>query len=384
MLGFRWVFQPAGAPDNDTYINGVDRLCDGAGTPLQGFAKPAAALAPPSALVQGAVDRWLGDRGLDRAVVMVHGFDFRVAPGGAPEDDPFQRVYAAPGHQAGDPVQPESWLPIVGETDEAGTPLADCAVAFGWDSLFSFLGDGGCLQSGFQYGCLEVAPLASKALATVLTAFQNKPVRLSVMAHSLGTRTAVQALRRLADAGLDGLVERIVLIEGSEFSVDAFDAARRLPTTAFFNIGNQKDHWPPRGAWDCHPFRYNGTAAQRVISRDGVTDDLPNLVDLQLDRGTLRTWATAQGYDLDPTPVTQNGQTREEHWAAYIHAGNRRFIRDLLRAAERTPAWFRANQAPTGFASDTYGGLRGVAIPSLPQTCAARLHANHSQDPPVA
>src|SRR5258708_3129310 len=84
MLGFRWMLDAAGAPDQDDYINGVDRLFTQGGrlvspAALQEFKKPDESLAGPSAGLQASVDQWLAGR-QPRVVVMVHGFDFSVKP----------------------------------------------------------------------------------------------------------------------------------------------------------------------------------------------------------------------------------------------------------------------------------------------------------------
>jgi len=375
MLGFRWILDPAGAPDQDDYINGVDQLRTFDQAPLQDFHKPDPATASPSPALQAAIDQWLTKRqALDtRIVVMVHGFNYSVKAGAAALDDPYNRVYAQPHKEIGASATPESWLPIVGETDEQGKLLEDCAVAFGWESMAALFSGKACLGDGFQYAALDVAPLAAKALATMLLGFRDRSVTISMLAHSLGTRTAIQALRRLADSGATHLVDRVVLLEGSEFSVDAYDAMTRLPNTDFINVGNQDDWLPPFGGNVCHPFRYHGTVAQHVVGHDGV-DALANLADLQIDRGAFQTWATAQSYTVDPGPIpTDDGKgSREAHWAGFIHAGNRRFLHDLLRRPDRSVARCRDTAAPFGFEHLNYGGLAGIAIPAMPGQCLVR------------
>ncbi|MDR3538381.1 MAG: alpha/beta hydrolase [Acetobacteraceae bacterium] len=380
MLGFRWLAAYAGAPKDDGYAAAIDRLVAIDRTGLQDFVRGAPPLAPPNVALQQAVDGWLGGRGLRRVVVMVHGFQFDVsalnaedASATTPADDPFNRVYAAPGHELA-PVRPESWLPIAGETDEAGTLLSDCTIGFGWDSDYSFIGESAGLENGFQYALLDVAPLAARALATLIATLQNKGLAVEVIAHSMGTRTACQALRLLADGGLTHLVSQILLIEGSEFSVDAYDAATRLPNTQFYNVGNQHDTWPPLGAKEAHPFRFNGTLAAQVVGYQGIAP-LANVADIQIDRRDLRDWAATQGYALQAGPVTVNGVTRAEHWAAYIHADNRRFLRDMLVRPDRSVAWLRDTRAPLGFTYAGYGLLAGVAIPPMPQSREERLAA---------
>jgi hypothetical protein len=376
MLGFRWMATLAGAPDDSRYASAHDTLADHARTPLQALPKAATGAALPTPPLQAAVDTWLAQARRRRVAVMVHGFQFDVSanhPGGGPTadlDDPFHRVYAAPGASLG-PVQPEVWLPLVGETDEAGNLLEDCAIGFGWDSDYEPLGGYAALENGFQFACLDMAPLAGRALATVLMTLQGKGVAVELISHSLGTRVACQSLRFLADAGITHLVQKVLYIEGSEFTSDAIDAAHRLPGTEFFNIGNQDDRLPPLGAFSCHPFRFNNSSSQFTIAHAGI-GKLPNVTDLQIDRQSLLQWAAQQGYALDPRPVTQGIHTSGEHWASYIQPGNRKLLTDIMTRPDRTCAWFRDQAAPLGFSRYGYGPTDGYVIPPMPATAAER------------
>ena len=233
MLGFRWLATEAGAPDDSRYLTAVDRLADIDRKMLQEFPKVNAAFAAPSPDLQNYVDSWLGRRDLRYVVVMVHGFDYDVSAFNRdtgqpvdPRNDPYNLVFALPGKELA-PVKPQSWLPIVGETDDGGNLLADRAIAFGWDSDYSFFGAHACLENGYQYAALDVAPLAGRALATLIATLRDKGMAVHVLSHSMGTRVTCQALRQLADAGITNIVHRVVLLEGAEYSIDAYDAVRR-------------------------------------------------------------------------------------------------------------------------------------------------------------
>lgn len=374
MLGFRWMAFVAGAPDDARQAGARATLGDIAHRPLQLCPKSAAGVAPPERSLQEHVDRWLGQGTRRRAAVMVHGSPFSVsAPaGGATEDrdDPFNRVFAPPGRSLG-PVQPESWLPLVGETDDFGSPIEDCAIGFGWDAECGSASDWAGLANAFQFACLEMAPLAARALATVLLALHGKGVPVEIISHGLGARVACQALRCLADDGFTTLVQKVLYLEGVEFTADAIDAARRLPETEIFNIGNQDDLLPPRTAVACHPFRFNNTPSQFIIARHGI-GALPNVVDLQIDRPALRRWAARRGYMLDPSAGGEGPQRSEPHWAAYVHPGNRRLLTDIMTRPDRPASWFRDAAAPLGFARHGYGPTEGYVIPPMPTTTAAR------------
>ena len=381
MLGFRWMATVAGAPDDPAYATASDTLADLDRNTLQELPKAGQAAAVPARATQAYIDAWLPRVAGRRVAVMVHGFEFDVSvnkPDGGralPADDPFNRVYAAPGRSLA-VVTPESWLPLVGETTESGEPIGECAIGFGWDSDYALLGGDACLANGFQFACLDMAPLAGRALATVLMALQGKGFAVELISHSLGTRVACQALRCLASQGVTHLVQKVVYIEGSEFTVDAIDCALRMPGTDFFNIGNQDDGLPPDGAFSCHPFRYQYSAEQFTIAHAGIAD-LVNVVDLQIDRAPLRQWAAAQGWALDPGPVTAGGETRAEHWAGYIHPGNRALLTDIMVRADRPAAWFRDQRAPMGFSRFGYGPALGCSVPVMPATAAQRIAMIH-------
>jgi hypothetical protein len=372
MLGFRWFFDEAGAPDDRRYAGAVDRLNDIDGNELQRFGKTGSDFVAPGATLRRHVDRWLLGGTRNRVFVLVHGFDFDVEQFKTrPDnpDDPFNGIYARPA--PGQPPKPECWLPIAGEVAYSGEVWTDCTVGFGWDSDCSYFGVRGGFVNGYQYAALEVAPLAARALASILAALANKGVPISILAHSLGTRVTCQALRILAAADRPDIVERVALLNGAEYSVDACDAVDSNRRTHFFNLGNQEDGLPRFGAEASHPFRYAGTPARRVIGHDGIAD-LANLADLQIDRDGVAQWALEQGYELKASPATVGRRQRGVHWAGYIHPGNRRFLTDLLVDAARTPAWFRATAAPLGFERPDYGALAGVRIPLVPRTSAAR------------
>ncbi len=376
MLGFRWMAFVAGAPDDRRYAAAHDTLGDIARTPLQLCPKAADGVAVPERSLQEPVDRWLRQGHRRRIVVMVHGSPLRVSardPGGRTlndRDDPYHRVFAPPGRSLG-PVQPESWLPLVGETDDFGSPIEDRAIGFGWDAEHGSPGDYAGLANAFQFACLDIAPLAGRALATLLLTLHGRGLPVEIISHGLGARVACQALRCLADEGITALVRKVLYLEGVEFTADAIDAACRLPDTEFFNIGNQDDLLPPRTAVACHPFRFNNTPSQFIIARHGI-GALPNVADLQIDRPALRRWAAARGYALDPSARGDGPQRCEPHWAAYLHPGNRRLLTDIMMRPDRPVSWFREGAAPLGFTRHGYGPTEGYAIPPMPATMAAR------------
>lgn len=371
MLGFRWIAQHAGAPDAPTYRTAADELHGFEGEPLQALPKPDTALPEPSQALKDYVGAWIAKRGTGRAVVMVHGFDFDPSadddPGNA--DDPYNGVYANPMVSGR-----ESWLPIVGETDEAGAVLADIAVGFCWTSIGSMKQYGtACWDNLYQYPVFDLAPQASKALAAVIRTLAEAGVTVDIFAHSLGTRTATEAIRLLAANGFPGAVRRAFLVGGAQFSVDARDAMAGAQTDVF-SLAAQADpvlKWG--GVKGCHPFRYVATEEARVIGRDGM-QPTPRWIDLQVDRTPAQqkigfnAWFQARyGATLSDDP-----DERGRHWAYYRQPGNRVILARMLIEDGLTPESMRAAKVIEGVArSGGYGDLT-VPVPPTPMTCAAR------------
>ncbi len=372
MLGFRWIAQHVGAPDAPAYRAAADELHGFKGEPLLALPKPAMALPQPSPELRAYVDSWIAKRGKGRAVVMVHGFAFD--PSAADDDsgnadDPYNGVYANPSVSGR-----ESWLPIVGETDEAGAVLQDIAVAFCWTSIGSMRQYGtACWGNLYQYPVFDLAPLASKALAAVIRTLVEAGVPVDVFAHSLGTRTATEAIRLLAANGFPGAARRALLVGGAQFSVDARDALAGAQTD-IFSFASQSD---PVLAWGgvtgCHPFREVATQEARVIGRDGM-QRTPRWIDLQVDRtpaqqgGAFNAWFQARyGAALSDDP-----DARGRHWAYYRQPGNRVVLARMLTEEGLTPQGMREAGAVDGVVrAGGYGNLT-APVPPTPTTCAAR------------
>lgn len=372
MLGFRSIAQHAGAPDAPAYRSAVDELRGMDGQPLQALAKTDRSLPLPSQALKDYIAAWTARRGTGRAVVMVHGFAFdpsmSVDPGNG--DDPFNGVYASPAVSGR-----ESWLPIVGETDEAGNPLADIAVAFCWTSYGGMKEYGkACWGNIYQYPVFDLAPLAAKALAGVIRALVESGLVVDVFAHSLGTRTTTEAIRLLAAGGLPGAVRRAVLVGGAQFSVDARDAVATARTEVF-SLAAQSDpvlRWG--GTKGCHPYRYDNTQEARVIGRDGM-QPTPLWIDLQVDRTPAQ-----QGTGFDAWFRSRYGATlsdepdeRGRHWAYYRQPGNRTILARLF-TDDLTPQGMRDAGVVEGVVRDGGYGNLTVPVPPTPMTCRDRLN----------
>lgn len=378
MLEVKWFAADHGAPqrkpgkDNSEYWQAIDQLLSPAGQVLQEWPRADAALPPLSPAFDHALAQWLGAK--TRVVVMVHGFWYDPtgvsAVGG---DDPKTSVY-------GDPRQVApglSWLPLVGEFSADGaSPGEDLAIGYSWcsdSSLTTWAGAG--WTNFYQYALWDQARLAARGLAFVLAWLVARRVRVNILAHSLGTRVVSQAIGMLSAGKQDGTIGRLVLLDGAEFVVDADHS---LGGRAFqtFNIVNREDHVLTLGASQmCHPLRYVGTDAARVIGRDGVSDT-HRWVDIQLDRESARDWLRLHGYAVSPDPEPDDPHTSAwaRHWVCYTHPGNRVLVRALIGDDSKTVDWFRLGGFPAGTDASYYGHFRPF-VPKTPADVATRMAA---------
>ena len=370
MLRLIYNATPAGAPSE--YGGAVDQLMSAAGA-LQPFPKAQAGFIAPSPALTGAIEAWLAQRGHrpDPVIVMVHGYLFDPSQDiDTDPNSPFSSVYGMPPA----PDYHMSWLPLVGECDQSGASLAENAIAFCYKSQ---AGSGEFVRAGwnnsYQYAVFDQAPLAARALASILAAVASHPVTVRVLAHSLGTRTFSQAIRLLR-ARMPGNLDRAVLLDGAEFSVDAAANFEGCPFDVI-NIANRSDRVLLLGAQQmCHPFRATGTLESRVIGYDGL-GTIDRWIDLQLDDPALITWL-ANGNAPDGIPYTVEALAKEEshpfagldHWSCYTNDNNRSLLRDLLLSDLMTAAQLRAHHVPGKVASIAYGLFKQVSPPLTPQS----------------
>lgn len=353
--------------------------CDGAA--LQSF--PAAALdfAASQPALTARLTAWQQQRADQTVpvVVMVHGFLYDPRQPATPgSDNPLETIYGTP------PIPPQhnlTWLPLVGECSDDGTPGIDRAVAFTYPSESGAIEFGNAGWSNpYQYAVFDQAPLAARALAAILDGLGSVVSDVRVLAHSLGTRTTCQAVRLLR-ARMPAALTRVVLLDGAEFCVDA--------AASFFgcgfdvlNIVNRTDAVLQLGAEQmCHPIRQNGSLPACVIGFEGLGGN-DRWLDLQLDRDTLRSWFAAGlapdgvRYDVDPRANEESHPGAGlDHWACYTNDGNRALVRDLLLNELMTVDKLRALGAPGDTNSPVYGQCNGVSIPPTPATRTERQRA---------
>jgi hypothetical protein len=367
----------AGAPSQ--YGNAIDVFRDENRNMLQNFPKTQAGFAPAEPALAAAIDTWLAARG-DRAepvVVMVHGYLYDPSKNnGMDPDSPFQLTYGYPSPTLDAHL---TWLPIVGECDQNGQNRAENAVAFAYRSEADIAATARAgWNNSYQYAVFDLSPLAARALASVLVYLGSKPITLRVLAHSLGTRTFSQALR-LIRARMPPNLDRVVLLDGAEFCVDAAANFAACPFDVF-NVSSRMDTVLRLGATQlCHPMRQNGSLSACVIGFDGLGGGNDRWLDMQFDSQALVDWYAAANAP-DGIPYSIDAAAEEgshpsagmDHWACYTNDGNRALLRDLLASDVMTGAQFKAHGIPLGNSSPAFGRFDGVAVPTLPQSTVER------------
>jgi hypothetical protein len=375
---FRLIYSATAAGAPNQYGDATDTLRAENGVVLQSFPKARVGAATPSAQLASTIDAWLDgrDRPGDPVILMVHGYLFDPSAKDAAPGSPFDSVYGLPpevDHRM-------SWLPLARECDNDGKRLADDTIAFAYKSQAGFFEYGNaCWSNSYQYAVFDLAPLAARALATILGYLGTKPhLKIRVLAHSLGTRTFTQAIGLLAGK-IPANLERAVLLDGAEFCVDA---AHNFAGCRFdvFNIASGTDEVLRLGAEKfCHPMRMTGSLNSCVIGRDGLGGN-DRWLDLRLDKLELDRWLRdgsapgGQSYDIgsiaedNSHPFANLG-----HWSCYTNVGNRALVADLLMEPAMSVAGFKAAGVPSGTGTINYGRFNGVTVPPTPQTNTDRL-----------
>lgn len=381
MLKLVWTPGKVQVPALPEYLQTQDRLTldSSTGPLLQAFSRVELNQSAPATLpepaLKAALDAWLAIKARPRIVILVHGFSYdpsgKVGNG---TDNPFNSVYGTPGSTLD---YHNSWLPIVGEcTDEGVSTGEDLAIAFAWTSQGSFSQFANVgWNNPYQYAVFDLAPLAARALATVILYLQQSAdVPVHIFAHSLGTRATSLAFRQLERGPQDEKIGKLILLGGAEYCVDAF---ANLTGRAFqvLSVASRIDMVLSMGGDSFgHPVRYNGSDAARVIGRDGVKI-LPNWLDIQLDHPGVVPWLAGQDYpnisadhvDGDHSLAWMN------HWAYYMNDGNRKLLSDLLADPDKNIDWFRSNHFPEGIDAFYYGDF-GPFIPETPTSLDGRQY----------
>ncbi|MCU4653826.1 lysophospholipase [Roseibacterium sp. SDUM158016] len=209
-------------------------------------------------------------------------------------------------------------------------PRRDCWKAISWPRHLHLDRPGADLGIGFGWaatgGLPAVAARAHEAgadLAAMMRVIRSiRPdLPLQLMAHSLGARVALSALR----SAPEGAVRRIILIAGAEYRDAAADAlaAPGAARTDVLNVTSGEN-----APFDL-VFRLAVRPARlsdRPLSA-GLAD-VARWTDLPIDRPETRTALRALGHRI------RAPQTRVCHWSGYLRPGLFAVYRRLLDPAE--------------------------------------------------
>ncbi|MEE8270456.1 MAG: alpha/beta fold hydrolase [Alphaproteobacteria bacterium] len=253
-----------------------------------------------------------------RVAVATHGYDYDPFARG--KDDPHEHLLAEPGAARGRDRggRGVSLLDILVPAGFA----RDAIVTFAWRAKASLLESSakGYSQS-YEYMVSDRTVRVARSFAAVILALaESGTERITLVAHSMGTRIVAQALLLLPEAAPPP-IDMVLFLGGSEYLPEAEAAA--ATTATFINIANRSD-WVLDDFAERFGGRLFGRSAQ-VIGHNGLTG-LANWHDIQLDRKRVVKWGEANGYDLSADGPERN----EEHWGYYAHPGNHKLYIDLL------------------------------------------------------
>jgi len=265
--------------------------------------EPATAAGP----LRGAVARALAADACGPVIVMVHGFKF------------------APGHRRACPHRHILSL----------DPPAECWKALSWPRGLGYgtrtVGEGlgigfGWNARGSIWQAYRRADEAGGALAALVSDIRQiapgRPVH--ALAHSLGARVVLGALRRLDAGSLD----RVILLSGAEYGSHAATALASPAgrTADVISITSREN--------DLFDFLMERLVAapergDRMIGH--ALPRRPNTMTVQMDHPATLAALAAAGHRIAPPSA------RICHWSSYLRPGVFDFYRALLRRHAETP-----------------------------------------------
>jgi pimeloyl-ACP methyl ester carboxylesterase len=222
--------------------------------------------------------------------IMLHGFKYQPGhPIHCPHDSIFSRHPTASGFRV------VSWPKALGFTGQCGEGIG---LSFGWSAR------------GSIWEAHARASDAGRALADLLTDLRRlDPLRpVNIIAHSLGARVALTAIRHAAP----GAVTRAVLLAAAEYgetarealSCDAGRATQVLNVTSrendFYDFLMERLVAPPR-------------LGDRMLGHGST--HLPNMVTLQLDDEASLTALARAGFPIGAP------ERLVCHWSPYLRSG---------------------------------------------------------------
>lgn len=254
----------------------------------------------------GPVSEPMSGQASGPVIVMIHGFKYLP---GHRRHCPHRHILSL--HPQDTPWRVPSWPRQLGFG--TGHRNEGLAIAFGWEAR------------GALWQAQKRAVQAGRALAKVIARIKQRDPRrpVHVVAHSMGTELALEALHHLPAGGIN----RILSLTGASYSSRVYDALETPAgrSTEFINITSREND----------PFDF---LFERLITPPcpgdramGFGIDAPNAVTVQLDcAGTL------DHLDRLGAPIAQP-KRRVCHWSSYTRPGVLQFYNDLLRRPDHLP-----------------------------------------------
>lgn len=256
-----------------------------------------------------------------RTLVMIHGYRYDPA---AARADPHLSLYSdAPVRSGGGRVI--SWPRAL------GVGAQDLCVAYGWRARASHLWHLlRARRNGFA-AVYDAAGAAGAALAPLLAELGGaRAAPVDIIAHSLGARVALSAIRALADAGdADALARlgRVLLLAPAAFAAEAratLDACARLgaPRPEVYCVLSRAN-----APFDALFALVAPSGQGGALGREGLGARRRGWLDLAFDDPALVDWAAARGVTLAPPAPGPC------HWSVYTRPGAMDLHRAILARA---------------------------------------------------
>jgi len=273
-----------------------------------------------------------------RTLVMIHGY--RYAPGDA-DACPHASLYGADAP----PARLSGGGRVISWPQALGVSEADLCVAYGWRARASHVAQ--LLRTGRNgfAAVYDAAGAAGAALAPALADLgRARAAPVDMIAHSLGARVALSAVRALAEAGrADALARlgRMVLLAPAAFAGEA-----RATLDACARIGARTPEVccvlsRANAPFDALFAMVAPSGQGAALGRDGLGARRRGWIDLAFDDPALIGWAAARGVTLAPPAPGPC------HWSVYARPGAMDLHRAILsRAPGFGPEEMRASGAP--------------------------------------
>lgn len=303
-------------------------------------------------LLRGLFEDATANLGDGPVVVMAHGFLFdprdSTSTNPADSDNAHSRLYHFHVADEAEEVRhhTSSWPVWLGFSEEDRDGSDGMMLAYAWHSRPGFASS---LLTRFQNFYKRAYDNAEPAAWNLLTAIHvldevlPKGKRIDFFCHSLGSRIVIRLLALAAKHGRWDLldrIERVVILGGAEFVVEARLMLRRLHAAGYaerihvYNVVSRENDVLDLLAEN---FGGNTFGNSNVIGHNGLDVENPDVLgpgwlDLQIDGRDLQAWMADRGVSV----TGDNPDAVWDHWYYFTDRSNMDLYRRILRQRE---AW---------------------------------------------